>query len=338
MIKPFVSIVIPTWRTSKILSLCLESLYNQDYPKKNFEIILISPKSLNIHHTRVKTVKISKGLNHAEARNMGVSVSKGSIIAFCDDDCILPSNWLTSGVSYFKNNKIDLVGGPVTPPYNLSFKYRLGGYLSGSRFTVGFAASRYRPVDCIKKADESNLILANTFITKSAFISCGGFEKDQVPCEENSLCFKMKKKGYNLIYSPKVTCNHPAKPILFPWAKKVFFYATGRGQLLARTPATFKIQFVIPSLFIFSLCILIPLSFFWILPRIIFLSTILTYLMLNLANALKLYFVAENNLAIIMVAPIATFIIHIAYGLGFGYGFFRYLSGKHGASKMPSKI
>jgi len=338
MLKPFISVVIPTWRSNKILTRCLNSLYIQDYPKNRHEIILISPKPLVILHARVKTIKISRDLNHAEARNIGVSASRGSIIAFCDDDCILPSNWLTSGFSHFKNKKTALVGGPVTPPYNTSLKYRLGGYLSGSRFTVGFAASRYRPVNYIKEADESNLILANTFAAKSAFVTCGGFDKDQVPCEENSLCFKMKKAGYKLIYSSKVICNHPAKPIFFPWAKKIFFYATGRGQLLARTPATFKTPFIIPSLFIFSLIVLIPLSIFWLIPRIIFLSIMFIYLTLSLGNALKLYFLVERNLAIIIIAPIATFIVHIAYGLGFSYGFFRYVAGIHSATKMPSKV
>lgn len=337
MEKPDISIIIPTWRESEVLNRCLSSLLVRDYPQDKFEIILVSKENLAVKDKKIKTIKISKNINHAEARNIGVSKARGEIIAFCDDDCVLPKNWLSTAAAYFAQNKADLIGGPAVPPKNAPFTHRIGGYLSGSRFTVGFAASRHRKLYPEQEANEFDLILANTFIRKSVFEKFGGFDKNQVPCEENFLYARVKNNGFKLLYTPKIACFHPAKPIFLPWARKVFFYATGRGLLVARASETFHIQYLIPTFFIFSLPILAIFSPSSLLAFSYLLAIILVYIFLSLANALYIFLKFERNPAILVVVPIATLAIHGAYGLGFLNGFLRYLFGKKEAVKMPTK-
>lgn len=337
MEKPFISVIIPTWRKSKILSHCLNSLLTQNYPKNRLEIILIAKKRINPLSKKVRVIQIEKNKNHAEARNIGVSYAQGEIIAFCDDDCILPKNWLSTAASYFVKNKADLIGGPAVPPNKAPFAYRIGGYLSGSRFTVGFAASRHRKLYPEQEAHEFDLILANTFIRKSVFEKFGGFDKNQVPCEENFLYAKVKNNGYKLLYSPEIACIHPAKPIFFPWATKVFFYATGRGLLITRALETFHIQYFIPTFFIFSLPFLAIFSPFSLLAFSYLLAIILVYSVLNLGNAFYIFLKFERNPLILIIAPIATLIIHISYGFGFLSGLVHYFFGKGQTVKMPSK-
>lgn len=337
MKKPFISVVIPTWRESKVLNRCLSSLLTQNYPKDKFEIILVSKENLKVNNKRIKSIKIEKNLNHAQARNVGVLKSQGEILAFCDDDCILPKNWLVTAASYFSQNKADLIGGPVLPPQNSPFNYRIAGYLAGSRFAFGYAAPKFRDILPEKEADEFDLILANTFIKREAFEKFGGFDKDQVPCEENFLYAKLKNNSYKLLYSPKIACTHPAKPIFLPLTKKIFFYASGRGLLIARAPETFHLQYFIPTSFVFSLLFLAVLSPFSLLAFSYLLAIILVYSTLNLGNALYIFLKYEKNPLFFIVAPIATFVIHISYGLGFLNGLIRYLLGKKEAVKMPSK-
>jgi len=337
MAKPFISVIIPTWRKSKVLNRCLSSLLAQDYPKDKFEIILISQENLKLNNKKIKSVKVEKNINHAQARNTGVAEAKGKIIAFCDDDCILPKTWLSTAASYFAPNKADLIGGPAVPPNKAPFASRLGGYLSGSRFAVGFAASRHCKLFPEKEANEFDLILANTFIKKRVFEEFGGFDKNQVPCEENFLYAMVKNSGYKLLYVPDVACIHPAKPIILPWARKIFFYATGRGQLSARALETFHIQYLIPTFFIFSLFFLAIFSPFSLFAFSYLLAIILVYTALTLVNTLRIFLIFERNPKVLISAPIATFAIHSAYGLGFLNGLFRYFIGKKEAVKMPSK-
>lgn len=331
-----ISVIIPTWRDNESLSKCVNSLLNQNYPKRNFEIILTSKKRLQIKNKKVISLKIGNGVNHAQARNIAARHAKGEILAFCDDDCILPKNWFSTAIKYFKNDSADLIGGPVVAPKNNSFSYRISGYLAGSRFAFGFAAYKFTYFK-EREARDSDLILANNFIRRSIFQKVGGFDKDQVPCEENLLYEKVRRSGYKLLYVPKLACIHPSKPIFLPLIEKIYFYATGRGLLVARAPETFRFQYLIPSFFVISLIFLVAFSPFSHFDLLILASIFLVYLLLNIFNSFLIYKRLEKNFLVFLVGPIATFIVHCAYGVGFLNGFFRYLLKKRNAVKMPSK-
>lgn len=337
MDRPFISVIIPTWRESKILNRCLDSLLAQDYPRDRFEIILVSKEDNSAKNEKIKIVKIAKDVNHAEARNIGVAKAKGEIIAFCDDDCILPKDWLLAASSYFIKGKADLIGGAIEPPKNASFAHRVGGYLATSPFVVGFAAVRHKNLPSDREAHESNLILANTFVRKEVFQEIGGFDPTQVPCEENLFYFRLKKAGYKILYATKIACTHQAKPIFLPWARKIFFYATGRGMLSIRTPETFHLQYAIPSIFVLTIVGLGVLSFISSIARFLFVGIGITYGLLSLANAFYIFLKLERNPTILIATPVATFLIHVSYGLGFLAGLLRYLFGKREAVKMPSR-
>lgn len=280
-------------------------------------------------------VKIGSRINHAQARNFAVARAKGEILAFCDDDSILPPNWLKIAASYFAKNKGDLIGGPVIASKNAPFRYRISGYLATSRFTMGFAAYKFTTFD-EREAINSDLILANNFIRKSIFDQIGGFDKDQVPCEENLLYEKVRQKGYKLLYAPKLACTHPSKPIFIPLARKVYFYATGRGLLIARTPETFHFQYLIPSLFFLSLIVFPIFSLFSGIGLWLLLFILLLYLLLTLINSFLIFIRIERNFFILLLAPIVTFIVHMSYGLGFLNGLLRYLFKKRKSVKMAS--
>src|SRR3989338_8296072 len=114
---PFVSIIIPTWRDSAVLEKCLGSLSNLEYPRERFEAILLSQEDLAIGPKlfSLRTVKVEKGVGYAEARNRGAKVAKGDVIAFIDDDCVVPKGWLARGVRHFADSNVSLVGGPALP-------------------------------------------------------------------------------------------------------------------------------------------------------------------------------------------------------------------------------
>ena len=338
MKKNFISIIIPTRRKNQILRRCLNSLSKQTYSPSCYEIILVSKRKIKINQPgiKIKIITISPKINHAEARNMAVKKARGEIIAFCDDDCILPQNWLSTASAYFTQKRVDLIGGPIIPPKERFFSCRLGAYLSGSKFAVGPSAPRWRKAYPEQKANAFNLILANTFMRKNCFMAVGGFDARQVPCEENLLYYKLQQKGYKLLYTPKITCLHPSKPIFLPYARKVFFYSTGRGILLAKEPQTSQLAFWIPSFFVIALLAIPLLSLFSKTALFILLVMLSIYSVLNFAQAFYIFWFREKDLRILLAAPIATFLLHLSYGLGVLKGFSRYKLGKRGGVLMPN--
>jgi len=322
--KPFVSIIIPTWREAVILSKCLDSLFGQDYPKDKYEIILIANKKIDISDGRVKIIY---GVDYANSRNAGAKIAKGEISAFVDDDCIIPKDWISKAAKYFQDEKISIVGGPALPFEKEKLPYRIGGYLLQSSFSAGFATSRYKILPSVREVQEYNLLTANNFVRKSAFEKIAGFDTSQVPAEESNLYFRTKKAGYKLLYAPDVFVWHRAKPIFLPLSQKIFFYSSGRGLLLARKPEAVKLVYLIPTIFVLTIFFLAILSLFSNKAFYALLAIMDIYLAASLFNAFYIFLKFERNILVFFYSIPAAFLMHFSYGLGLLCGFFKYFSG-----------
>lgn len=322
---PFVSIIIPTVRANEILERCLESLAAQDYPKDKFEVILISLNVLSIQAK--ENVRIISGVEYPNSRNAGAKLSKGEILAFVDDDCVIPVDWLARATPYFKDPRVGVIGGPALPFKEAPLRYRVGGYLFASAFTSGFASCRYRILPKPYEGGEQSLLTANTLVRKTAFDSVSGFDSSQVMSEENDLFFRMKQKGYTLLHVPEIFVWHPARPIFMPLVKRVLFYAVGRGMLMQRKPRTIKPMYAAPTLFVIAGAALLVASLFSSKALALFLIFSAVYLFANLLNALWVFFSLEKRLFVALLAFLATPCVHASYGIGVLYGLFLAFSG-----------
>ncbi len=94
-----VSFIIPTLNAQKVLSKCLTSISKQNYPKSNYEILIIDGGSTD------KTINIAKKFNSkilknplktAEAgKSVGIRKARGKYVCLIDSDNILPhKSWL----------------------------------------------------------------------------------------------------------------------------------------------------------------------------------------------------------------------------------------------------
>lgn len=320
---PFVSIIIPTVRTNEILERCLESLAVQDYPKEQFEIILVSLKPF--FRKEERGIRTLHGIEFAHARNEGVKASRGELIAFVDDDCVMPKDWLSKAARYFQTSDVGVIGGPALPFKKDAFRYRVGGYLLTSLFVSGFASFRYKIPGKAQEAQEYNLIAANNVLRRKVFEGVGGFDPTQALSEENDLYFRMKQKGYKLLFVPDVFVWHRAKPIWRPLLQKVFFYATGRGILMLRKPNSIRAVYLLPVLFAVGL-LLFPVLLLWSPTGFLFTIGVTGYGALNLLNALAILQKGERNVLAIFSVFVATPALHFSYGLGVLYGFYLYRS------------
>src|SRR4030095_9449138 len=106
-----VSIIIPTYNRSELLRQCLSSIIAQTY--QNFEVLVLDDGSNDdtfgtlkgFNDKRMKYINNGKFSDVAKLRNIGIQVSKGNFIAFCDDDDIWQMNKLSVQVEYLNKYK-----------------------------------------------------------------------------------------------------------------------------------------------------------------------------------------------------------------------------------------
>jgi len=117
--KDLISIIIPTYKRSEMLSRAIESCLNQSY--KNIEIVIVDDNSPDTEYRKatskfmsqyknndkIKYVKMPQNGGGAKARNYGIENSKGSYIAFLDDDDYFLEDKLKLQIEYMKKNKLD---------------------------------------------------------------------------------------------------------------------------------------------------------------------------------------------------------------------------------------
>ena len=119
---PQVSVVLALRNEESEVKRLINDLLAQNYPKEKIEFILVNDHSdddtghfLNKYgSSSIKIINMKTGeYGKKNAIKHAINRSKGDIIVATDADCSFSSNWITSIVSYFKNENIKLVSGPV---------------------------------------------------------------------------------------------------------------------------------------------------------------------------------------------------------------------------------
>ena len=116
-IGPRFSVVICTYNRADSLKRAIESLRRQTY--RNFEVIIINGPSEDgteaVLRQRAGDIQVGRcsEKNVAAARNIGVDIAQGEILAFMDDDAAAHPSWLEKLQSAYSHPVIAAAGGPI---------------------------------------------------------------------------------------------------------------------------------------------------------------------------------------------------------------------------------
>ncbi|MFC1698149.1 glycosyltransferase [Nanoarchaeota archaeon] len=215
-----ISIIVPMYNAEKTIIGLLKALDGQSYDV--FEVIFVddgsNDNSVEIisnfkSRFKIKVVK-QKNQGPAVARNVGVGYAKGEIIVFTDSDCVPYPNWLEEMVKPFKNDKIVGVQGTYDTLNKNKLMARYVGY------EIAF---RHK-----KMARVSEIDFIGTYSAayrKDVFTDAGGFDtKFKIASgEDPELSFRIKKKGYKMVFNPKAIVKHPHVDGLFKYLKQQFY-------------------------------------------------------------------------------------------------------------------
>jgi glycosyltransferase involved in cell wall biosynthesis len=111
-----ISIVVPFFNEEKHIESCINALLSQDYPADRYEIIMVDNNSTDRSVEIVEKypeVRLysEKRRGDFTARNRGISVAKGKIIAFTDSDTAPFSDWLQNILNVMRDSRVGIIVG-----------------------------------------------------------------------------------------------------------------------------------------------------------------------------------------------------------------------------------
>jgi glycosyltransferase involved in cell wall biosynthesis len=119
---PLVSVIVPVRNGEATIERCVAALLGDSYPAEQREIVVVDNGSDDrtgdlVRRFPVRLVREPRrGLS--EARNRGIEVSRGEIVAFTDSDCYVSNRWLTELMAGFggdEETEVMAVTGDVVP-------------------------------------------------------------------------------------------------------------------------------------------------------------------------------------------------------------------------------
>ncbi|MBD1911830.1 MULTISPECIES: glycosyltransferase family A protein [unclassified Leptolyngbya] len=210
MPEPFVSVIIPVFNDAEKLKTCLSALAQQTYRPDSYEVIVVDNGSENFEEIEALAAQFPQVVLTQEstpgsyaARNKGISVAKGSIIAFTDSDCIPAPDWLEKGVHcLLEHPHCGLVAGRIDIFYKDSENPTAVELYDG--VIMGFPQDEFISK---RKAGAT----ANVFTWKHVVDQVGNFKAQMKSHGDMEWGKRVHTAGYELIYADNARIAHPAR-------------------------------------------------------------------------------------------------------------------------------
>ena len=203
-----VSVIIPVYNDAARLEACLQALENQTYDA--YEVIVVDNASnetlapLVKRFGRARYAHEAQGSSYA-ARNKGLSVARGKILAFTDADCIPRPDWIEKGIARLHSaSNVGLVGGkvdlfPVDPDH-----------LTAAECYESFAAFRQDRAVTLKNYSAT----ANLFTFRHVVEVVGEFDGQLISGGDVEWGRRVHSAGYTMLFGEDVRVAHPLRHTL----------------------------------------------------------------------------------------------------------------------------
>ncbi|HZT05861.1 MAG TPA: glycosyltransferase family 2 protein [Chloroflexota bacterium] len=250
---PRVSVVIPTRNRPDQIVACITSVLRQDYPAHEIIVADNGPCSSETQDAvarnfdgelRVRYVREEVG-GTSRARNRGIQLAQGDIIAFCDDDVRHDRRWLLHLVLGFgMGDRVGCVTGLVLP-HELETEPQVwleqyGGYSKGFVQQI-YDLDEHVPQDRLFPFTTGRLGTgANMAFRTQILRSLGGFDialgggSPAIGGEDLAMSFQIIAAGFQLVYQPAAVVYHPHYRDYAALRRQMYGYGKGLTAYLTK--------------------------------------------------------------------------------------------------------
>ncbi len=212
---PEISIVIPVYNQVHFTRACLDSI-SKTAGSRPFEVIVVDDSSQDETRefleacTGIRILRNHTNLGFIGACNRGARMARGDYLVFLNNDTTVTEGWLDALIETFDRfPETGIVGGKLIYPDGML--QEAGGIIfsDGSGWNYGRRDTAEKPeYNFACPADYvSGACLA---IPKNLWQEFEGFDPHFAPAyyEDTDLCFRVREKGYRVIYQPACTIVH----------------------------------------------------------------------------------------------------------------------------------
>ncbi len=226
---PLITVVIPTYARPSPLAACLMALAAQRC-QAPFEVVVVddgSPQPLDSVAEAFQgrlDLRLERQLNAGpgRARNRGVAVARGRLIAFTDDDCLPEPDWLGALLRREALTPGAMIGGTTINGLDKEL------FASASQLIVDLVYDHFN-------ADPSRatfLTSNNVLCPRERFEALGGFDVTfpRAGAEDRDFCDRWRAAGWPLVWEPEARVEHRHAQTLRKFVD--LHYRYGRGAYL----------------------------------------------------------------------------------------------------------
>jgi N-acetylglucosaminyl-diphospho-decaprenol L-rhamnosyltransferase len=218
-VSVLLSVIVVNWNTRDLLLNCLASIRAN---AGQCEIVVVdngstdgSTDAVRESYPDARVILHAENQGYARANMIGLRASTGRYVLFLNSDTIIPPGTLPGLIDLLEKEPAIAACGPKllrpdgsTQPYAFGSDPRLPYLLARACLRLGFRASLHdwetvavQPVDWISGAC--------LLVRRSALEQVGGLdERIFMYFEDNDLCLRLRRAGWQVVYNPLVKITH----------------------------------------------------------------------------------------------------------------------------------
>ena len=228
------SAIVPTYCDAEQLERCLKALEHQTLASQDYEVIVVNNNADDdleplIERFSKASLIVEPKPGSYSARNAGLDIARGEIIAFTDADCIPEPDWLEKGGARLASTpNCGLVAG------NIRLFYRDPNAPNPCELYEQLFAF---PQKQFLEKDHYGAT-ANVFTYRKVIDDVGGFDSELKSGGDLHWGQKVYAAGYAMVYAPEVCINHPARDSIQELHKKLRRVVRGHRNLISEAGAS----------------------------------------------------------------------------------------------------